>query len=110
MKDKTEDSTEKHNFKKMNNVINKSKIYWIYTILFCVISIGVFAVFIKMNKGFIWGIDGLKQHFTILYDFNQIMRNIFQDGFPMLSWDMGLGMDVIRTVFLLHFRRSFCLY
>lgn len=86
------------------------KIYITYTVLFCVISFTVFFIFIKNNKGFIWQSDGLKQHYVILYDFNQIMRNLFQNGFSMLSWDMGLGLDVIRTIFLLCFRRSFCLY
>lgn len=73
----------------------RRNIYLTYTILFCAISLIVFAIFIRLNKGFIWQADGFKQHYVILYDFNQMMRNIFQDGFPMLSWNMGLGMDVI---------------
>lgn len=80
---------KKINFKK--NV----KTYLNYTILFIILIIIVFAIFIKMNKGFIWQSDGFKQHFVILYNFNQIMRNIFQNGFQMLSWNMGLGLDVI---------------
>lgn len=93
------------NIKEKNN-----KIYITYTILFCVISFVVFAIFIKNNKGFIWQSDGLKQHYVILYDFNQMMRRLFKDGFSMLSWNMGLGLDVIRTVFILYIRRSFCIY
>ena len=70
-------------------------IYLKYTGLFSIISIIVFTIFIKMNKSFIWQIDGIKQHYLILYDFNQIVRNIFKDGLSMLSWNMGLGLDVI---------------
>lgn len=75
--------------------IKNNKIYITYTALFCIFSFIIFAVFIKLNKGFIWNSDGLKQHYAILYDFNQTIRNAFQNGFSMLSWDMGLGMDII---------------
>ena len=74
---------------------NRLSIYLKYTGLFSIISIIVFTIFIKMNKSFIWQIDGIKQHYLILYDFNQIVRNIFKDGLSMLSWNMGLGLDVI---------------
>lgn len=79
--------------KKIN--IKKNKIYMIYTAIFCIVSFIIFAVFIKNGKSFIWHSDGLKQHYVILYDFNQIVRNLFENGFSMLSWDMGLGMDMI---------------
>ena len=83
---------------KENNVdsaIKKDKTYIIYTLLFCVISFLVFAIFIILNKSFVWRDDGIEQHFVILYDFNQMLRNIFQKGIPMFSWNMGLGLDVI---------------
>lgn len=86
---------------KRESKIKNNKTYITYTILFCVISFVVFIVFIKNNKGFIWQSDGLKQHYVILYDFNQMMRTVFQNGFSMLSWNMGLGLDVIRTIFIL---------
>ena len=80
----------------LNNLkFKKDKTYTIYTILFCIISFIVFFVFIKNNKSFIWYADGIKQHFVILYDFNQIIRNMFKEGIPMLSWNMGLGLDII---------------
>lgn len=80
--------------------------YIIYTILFCITALIVFAIFIKDNRGFIWNADGFQQHYSIFYDFNQIMRN----GFHTFSWDMGLGLDVIRTIFILCVRRSICIY
>ncbi len=83
----------------MRNLFNaknkKGKIYIIYTFLFCIISLSIFAIFIKLNKSFIWQSDGVKQHYAILYHFNQIIRNMFKNGFPMISWNMGLGLDVI---------------
>lgn len=73
----------------------KDKTYITYTILFGILSFFVFGIFIFYNKSFVWQGDGIKQHFTILYDFNQIVRNMFENGIPMLSWNMGLGLDVI---------------
>lgn len=82
-------------WEKYKEKTKKYNIYVIYTMLFSIISFIVFAIFIKYNKSFIWSTDGIKQHFVILYDFNQIVRNIFKEGIPMLSWNMGLGLDVI---------------
>lgn len=73
----------------------RDRTYLIYTILFCVISFIVFFAFIKYNKSFVWQGDGIKQHFAILYDFNQMIRNMYENGISMLSWNMGLGLDVI---------------
>ena len=81
---------EKENLKEKN-----SKTYVVYTALFCAISIIVFLAFIKYDRSFIWSSDGIKQHFAILYDFNQMIRNMFSKGIPMLSWNMGLGLDII---------------
>lgn len=69
----------------------KQKSYITYTILFAITALIVFSIFIKNNKGFIWNADGYQQHYTILYDFNQILR----EGITNFSWDMGLGLDVI---------------
>lgn len=83
---------------KKNNVnlrLKEYKTYIIYSLLFITISFIVFGIFLFSNKSFVWEGDGIKQHFTILYDFNQIIRNIFKEGLPMMSWNMGLGLDVI---------------
>ena len=61
---------------KINNLkIKKDKTYITYTIAFGVISFIVFLVFIKYDKSFVWQADGIKQHFVILYDFNQMIKN-----------------------------------
>ena len=78
-----------------NLKFKKNKTYIIYTILFGIISFIVFFIFIKKDKSFIWHADGIKQHFVILYDFNQMIRKSLTEGIPMLSWNMGLGLDVI---------------
>ena len=72
--------------------------YLLYTIGFTIIAIAIFFEFIITNKSFVWKPDGLKQHYAILYNYNVIIRNFLKNvtnGFPMISWHMGLGLDVI---------------
>lgn len=82
----------------MNSIkekIKKYNSYIIYTIIFTITALLSFWFFIKMGKSFIWNIDGFKQHYVILYDFNKMMRNLFESGISLFSWNMGLGLDVI---------------
>ena len=78
--------------------IKSKKIYAIYTALFIFITCIVFGIFFINNRTFIWQADGLKQHYIILKDFNNIIRSFFKspkDGIRLFSWNMGLGLDVI---------------
>jgi len=79
----------------MKEKYRKYSIYIFYTLIFAVISLAAFLVFIKSGRSFIWSPDGFRQHYVILYDFNTMIKNIFQDGISMFSWNMGLGLDVI---------------
>lgn len=72
-----------------------SRTYLYYTFLFGFLYLGVFFIFLKSGKSFIWNVDGAKQHYAILYHFHHIIKNIFTNGFPMISWNMGLGLDTI---------------
>lgn len=73
----------------------KSKIYLIYTALFSAIFFIIYFIFLKNGKSFVWSSDGYDQHFAILYNFNEIIRNIFKNGFQTFSWNLGLGIDII---------------
>ncbi len=83
----------------MKKIFNeKTKIYWIYTALFLLIACIVFSIFIINKRSFIWQTDGLKQHYIILRDFNQNVREFLKNpsnGVDLFSWNMGLGLDVI---------------
>lgn len=77
---------------------HKTKIYWIYAILFILIAGIVFSVFAINERSFVWQNDGLKQHYIILKDFNEKVRSFLSnpsDGFDLFSWNMGLGLDII---------------
>ena len=80
---------------KIKDFFKDHLVYFIYSILFLIMIVGVYWVFIKQGKSFIWYRDGVKQHFLFLYDFNEIIRNIFQNGFSTFSLNIGLGLDVI---------------
>ena len=80
---------------KIKNFFKDRKAYFIYSFLFCVMVVGVFWIFIEQRKSFIWYRDGIKQHFLFLYDFNEIIRNIFQNGFHTFSLNISLGLDII---------------
>ena len=76
----------------------QQNIYVIYTILFIIIVGIIFSIFFINDKTFIWQADGLKQHFIILKDFHEAIREFISNpsnGLDLFSWEMGLGMDVI---------------
>lgn len=77
--------------------IKKSPIT-IYTMIFIIIFSLYYIVFLQEGKTLIWSGDGINQHFSILYDFNEMIRNFIKDpsaGFPEWSWNIAYGSDVI---------------
>lgn len=75
-----------------------NKIYLYYFLIFLLLSSIVFSIFAIHKKTFVWQEDGLKQHFIILKDFHETIRNFLSNptnGLDLFSWNMGLGMDVI---------------
>ncbi len=73
----------------------------IYTLLFISIFYFGFRDFL-LNKGFsfVWHNDGATQHVPYLYDLAQMLKQYVSDptlGFPLWSWDIGLGADIIQS-------------
>ncbi len=81
---------------KIKEYAKKHKAFIIFSILFSITVIGVYWLFLKGKISFIWNTDGLRQHYIILYDFNEKVRNLFNEGFSTFSLNMGLGLDVIE--------------
>ena len=82
----------------MKQKLKDKKIYAIYTALFIFITCIVFSIFFINKRTFIWQEDGLRQHYIILKNFNEIVRNFLsspQNGIQLFSWNMGIGLDVI---------------
>lgn len=58
-----------------------------------------FLVFAKRyGRTFVWNPDGYMQHYTVISYMGQMLRNLFSgDGFEMVSFSLGQGMDVLTT-------------
>ncbi|WP_024614061.1 YfhO family protein [Clostridium sp. Ade.TY] len=84
---------------KIFNKIKKSPVF-IYTIVFFIVFSLFYLMFIKNNKSLIWDADGIRQHYSILYNFNETIRNFIKNpgaGFPEWSWTIGYGNDLMAT-------------
>ena len=58
----------------------------------------IYYPFYKYNRSFIWQVDGFGQHFAILYNFNETIRNSIHNlgqGVSTFSWNIGIGSDII---------------
>ena len=99
--------------KNLLEFLKKHKIYAIYTIIFLLMVIIIFFMFWIKKISFIWLGDGIEQHYIILKDFNEIIRNFLsypEGGIKLFSWEMGLGLDIIGQYSYYMLRRSFCIY
>lgn len=84
---------------KLINKIKKSPII-LYTIVFSILMLLFCILFLLKNKTMIWVGDGIYQHYSILYDFNEKFRSLIKyplNGFSQWSWAIGYGSDVIGT-------------
>lgn len=84
---------------KISNKIKKSTVF-IYTVMFLIIFSLFYLMFIKYNRSLIWNEDGIRQHYSILYNFNETIRNFIKNpksGFQEWSWSIGYGNDLMAT-------------
>lgn len=66
-----------------------------YTLLFCVLVLGVYGVLIVSHRSFIQGGDGYKQGYFWTVELKRQMENLAAGGgISLWSWSKGLGMDV----------------
>lgn len=83
----------------VKSTIKKSPVL-IYSGIFLILILLYYLVFFIEDKSIIWKLDGINQHYSILYDFNEIVRVFLKNpmnGFPEWSWSIGYGSDVIGT-------------
>lgn len=88
-----------------NKKINRILFFSIYTILFVITAIAVFACFFSEGKTFIWRGDGWSQHYKALIYYARWLRSIIENStntlnltVPMYSMSMGYGADVLTTL------------
>lgn len=85
----------------MNNLKStKKSSVLIYTIAFAIIFCLYYLIFIKAGRTLLWNSDGINQHFSILYNFNEVVRHFIKHplgGIPEWSWNIAYGNDIIGT-------------
>lgn len=83
----------------------KKHYYIVYTIGFAVIASLTFSVFLRTDKGFVWSVDGQKQHLAALVYYSewlkQIVKNLIENHawvIPMWDMSIGQGSDILTTL------------
>lgn len=75
--------------------------YILYTILFVIFFVFIFSPFILYNKAYLWGSDGMSQHYPSLLYTKQWVESIIssiQDGtfsIPLWNLQLGFGQEVL---------------
>lgn len=66
-----------------------------YTLLFCILILGVYGVLILSHRSFIQGGDGYKQGYFWTVELKKQIESLAAGGgITLWSWSKGLGMDV----------------
>lgn len=76
--------------------LEKTRNLWItYTIMFCLLMIGIFLLFILQHRTFVNLSDAYDQGYFWTTEMKQNLQALFAgDGYPMWSWARGTGMDL----------------
>ena len=65
-----------------------------YTILFCVLMAGIFALFILQGRSFVNHADAYDQGYFWTVEMRHNLDSLFSGGgYPLWSWDRGTGID-----------------
>lgn len=65
-----------------------------YTIIFCFLMAGIFAVFIMQGRSFVNNADAYDQGYFWTAEMGNNLRGLLSgDGWPVWSWDRGPGID-----------------
>ena len=66
-----------------------------YSLLFCILVIGIYAVLIINHKSFIQNGDGVKQGYFWAVEFKHLLESLFSGReLPFWSWSKFIGLDV----------------
>ena len=74
---------------------NTRNLVIVYTLLFGILVVGIFAVFIMQHKTFVNTSDAYDQGYFWTVEMKHNLQALFAgDGYPMWSWARGTGMDL----------------
>ena len=92
--------------------IERKKTFWfLYTLLFIMISVIIFSPFIIKGNSFIRDGDGFNQTYPVLIYIGKYLRELVKSGFSTSNFDftLGLGEDIITSLTWLGFGDIFTL-
>ncbi len=70
-----------------------------YTVLFCIVMAGIFAMFILESRSFVNHADAYDQGYFWTVEMRHNLHSLFSgDGYPLWSWDRGTGIDTKMPV------------
>lgn len=79
---------------KIDPVKNTKALLITYTLIFCLLTAGVFCVFIWLHKSFIQYGDSYKQGYFWVVELKNGFESLFAgNGYPRWSWYKGTGME-----------------
>lgn len=80
--------------KKIRPLKSTSSTLFTYTILFCVLMAGIFALFWIQGRSFVNSSDAYDQGYFWTAEMGNHIRSLLGgDGYPLWSWDRGTGLD-----------------
>ena len=72
--------------------------FWLYTGFFGCVAATLTLIALWYHKTLIWVPDGYKQHYTIWLYMGQALRSLAAgEGWPMMHFSLGQGMDLLTT-------------
>lgn len=88
----------------MKRIFEKYKYYFIYTIVFILISLLIYYPFYSSGKSLIYNGDGYSQHYKALIYYSDYLKKIFHNLFfehklliPQWDFSIGEGADILGT-------------
>lgn len=70
-----------------------------YSLLFCILMAGIFAMFILSGRSFVNHADAYDQGYFWTVEMKHNLQSLFSgEGYPMWSWDRGTGLDTKMPV------------
>ncbi len=70
-----------------------------FTAAFLLLQFIVYYPFTESGKSFIWGMDGINQHFPALAYYGRLLKELFAGkGIPLVDFNIGMGFDTLTTL------------
>lgn len=85
-----------YRFKNIENLqFNTRKTVGVYSLIFIIVSLGIFAMFVLLDRTFVQYGDAYRQGYFWVAEVKHNLASLFSgDGYPTWSWSKGTGLEV----------------